>query len=96
MTVKLLIKQHLGFLSLKGGCTGSSESTLVTMPHRWKSRVTAKLLLVVVFTNEEGQVERSKKMLSLNTPDRRQSKKFLTIDKLRRSKITRNSVLDCH
>ena len=29
MTVKLLAEQHLEFLSLKGGCTGSSESTLV-------------------------------------------------------------------
>ena len=29
MTVKLLIEHHLEFLSLKGGCTGSSESTLV-------------------------------------------------------------------
>ena len=28
MTVKLLTEQHLEFLSLKGGCTGSSESTL--------------------------------------------------------------------
>ena len=28
MTVKLLTKQHLEFLSLKGGCTDSSESTL--------------------------------------------------------------------
>ena len=27
----------MGFLSLKGGCTGSSESTLVKMPHCWKS-----------------------------------------------------------
>ena len=27
------------FLSLKGGCTGSSESTLVKMPHGWKSHV---------------------------------------------------------
>ena len=33
MTVKLLTKQHLVFLGLKGGCTGSSESTLVKMPH---------------------------------------------------------------
>ena len=31
MTAKLLTKQHLEFLSLKGGCTGSSESTLVKM-----------------------------------------------------------------
>ena len=32
-TVKLLTKQHLEFLRLKGGCTGSSEATLVKMPH---------------------------------------------------------------
>ena len=41
MTVKLLTKQHFEFLSLKGGCTGWSESTLVKMPHRWKPHVTA-------------------------------------------------------
>ena len=29
MIVKLLTEQHLEFLSLKRGCTGSSESTLV-------------------------------------------------------------------
>ena len=29
MSVKLLTEHHLEFLSLKGGCTGSSESTLV-------------------------------------------------------------------
>ena len=29
MIVKLLTEHHLKFLSLKGGCTGSSESTLV-------------------------------------------------------------------
>ena len=28
------------FLSLKRGCTGSSESSLVKMPHCWKSHVT--------------------------------------------------------
>ena len=27
MSVKLLTEYHLEFLSLKGGCTGSSEST---------------------------------------------------------------------
>ena len=43
MTVKLLTGHHLEFLSLKGGCTGSSESTLVKMPHCWKSHVTAHL-----------------------------------------------------
>ena len=29
----LLTRQHLDFLNLEGGCTGSSESTLVKMPH---------------------------------------------------------------
>ena len=32
MTVKLLNEQHLEFLSLTRGCTGSSESTLGKMP----------------------------------------------------------------
>ena len=43
MIVKLLTEQHLQFLSLKGGCTGWSESTLVKMPHCWKSHVTAQI-----------------------------------------------------
>ena len=33
MIVKLLTEHHLEFLSLKGGCRGSSESTHVKMPH---------------------------------------------------------------
>ena len=37
MSAKLLTGHRLEFLSLKGGCTGSSESTLVKMPHCWKS-----------------------------------------------------------
>ena len=43
MTVKLLTEQHLEFLSLKGGWAGLSESTLVKMPHCWKSHVTAHI-----------------------------------------------------
>ena len=45
MTVKLLTEHHLEFLSLKGGCTGSSESTLVNMRHCWKSHVAAQILV---------------------------------------------------
>ena len=37
MSIKQLTEQCLELLSLKGGCTGSSESTLVKMPHCWKS-----------------------------------------------------------
>ena len=43
MSVKLLTEQCLELLSLKGGYTGSSKSTLVKMPHCWKSRVMAQL-----------------------------------------------------
>ena len=42
MIVKLLTEHHLEFLRLKGGCRGSSESTLVKMPHCWKSHATAQ------------------------------------------------------
>ena len=41
MIVKLLTEHHLEFLNLKAGCRGLSESTLIKMPHFWKSRVTA-------------------------------------------------------
>ena len=50
MSVKLLTEQHLVFLNLKGGCTGSSESTLIKMPHCWKSHVTAQLIVLNVVT----------------------------------------------
>ena len=43
MTLPLLIEHHLEFLSLKRGCTDSSESTFVKMPHCWKSHVTAQM-----------------------------------------------------
>ena len=43
MIVKLLIEHHLEFISLKEGCIGSFESTLVKMPHCWKSHAEALL-----------------------------------------------------
>ena len=43
MIVKLLTELHLEFLSLKGGCRGSSESTHVKMPHCWKSHALAQM-----------------------------------------------------
>ena len=46
MSVKLLTEHNLEFLSLKGGCTGLSESTLVKMPHSWKSHVAAHMVVV--------------------------------------------------
>ena len=49
MSVKLLTEQHLEFLSLKGGCTGSSESTLVKKPHCCKSHVMALIMMVFIY-----------------------------------------------
>ena len=48
MTVKLLAEYNLEFLSLKVGCTGSSKSTLVKMPHYWKSHVAAHIYLNIM------------------------------------------------
>ena len=48
MTLRLLSEHHLEFLNLKGGCTGLSESTLVKMPHCWKSHVAAHLLFTMI------------------------------------------------
>ena len=44
MNAKLQTEHHLEFLSLKVVCTGSSESTLVKLPHCWKSHVAAHML----------------------------------------------------
>ena len=49
--IRLLTEHHLEFLSLKGGCIGSSESTLVKMPHCWKSHVVAQLLSLYLCTS---------------------------------------------
>ena len=55
-SVKLLTEHHFELLSLKGGCTGLSESTLVKIPHCWKSHAAAHLFYVsgatLVFTLE--------------------------------------------
>ena len=43
MSVKLLTEHNLEFLSLKGGCTGSSEATHVKMSNCLKSHALAHL-----------------------------------------------------
>ena len=50
MSVKLLTEHHFELLSLKGGCTGLSETTLVKMQHCWKSHVTAQILISIFFS----------------------------------------------
>ena len=51
VTVKLLTEQHLEFLSLTGGYTGSSESIHVKMPHCLKSHAAAQLLFCITFSS---------------------------------------------
>ena len=51
MIVKALTEHHLEFLSLKGGCRGSSKSINVKMPHCWKSH-SSKLYLGVADAGE--------------------------------------------
>ena len=50
MIVKLLTEHHLTFLSIKEGCTGFSESTLVKMSNCWKSHVRAQIHMKTVYT----------------------------------------------
>ena len=45
MIVKLLNEHHLEFLSLKGGCRDSPQSTLVKMSNCWKSPAVAHMLV---------------------------------------------------
>ena len=44
MIVKLLAEHHLEFLSLTGGCRGSSKSTLVKMSNCCKSHAAAHIV----------------------------------------------------
>ena len=44
-----LTEHNLEFLSKNGGCTDSSESTLVKIPHCWKSCVAAQMCLNYIF-----------------------------------------------
>ena len=53
MTVKLLNEDHLG---LKGGCTGSSESTHVKMPQCWKSHVAAHIIDIIKHVGDSDKL----------------------------------------
>ena len=50
MIVKLLTEHHLEFLSLKEGCRGSAESTLVKMSNCWKSHAAAHISVLSFHT----------------------------------------------
>ena len=46
MIVKLLTEHNLEFLSLKGGCTSSSESTFVKTSNCWKFHAAAQMIVL--------------------------------------------------
>ena len=49
MGANLLTEHHLEFLSLKGGCTGLSESTHVKMPQCWKLQDLSYIALYALY-----------------------------------------------
>ena len=57
MAVKLLTEHHFESLSLKGGCTGSSGSTFVKIPHCWISHVTAHHLKENILSTESSVMD---------------------------------------
>ena len=73
MIVKLLTEHHLEFVRLKGGCTGSSESTLVKMSNCWKSHALAHISFtdqlsaaITNFTEEVTSFQNAVKHINTN------------------------------
>ena len=48
MIIKSMTEHHLEFLSINRGCTTSSESIHVKIPHSWKSHVMSHLELASI------------------------------------------------
>ena len=61
MSVKLLTEHRLEFVSLKGGCTGSSESTLVKMRHCVAAQFMIYWLRTDAYDSYLGEKENSDK-----------------------------------
>ena len=77
MSVKLLAEHHLEFLSLKGSCTGSSESTHVKMPHCWKSHVAAHLYFDGLFSDNSVFYSRVLLRIELSNVGNNQVKSYV-------------------
>ena len=75
MRVQLLTEHQLEFLSLKGSCTGSTESTFVKMPHCWKSHVTAHIFFQSVVSTKRTPLRKSARSMRRGLPDRNHSNK---------------------
>ena len=66
MIVKLLTEHHLEFLSLKAGCRGSSESTLVEMSNCWKFQALAQLFYIYQYIDTTKQMAYTLSVLLLD------------------------------
>ena len=73
-----MTEQHFEYLNLKGGCTGSSESTLVKMPHCWKSYVAAHFISGYSRVGDGQYAEREQRNAAENhaTSERERSSKL--------------------
>ena len=56
MTVKLLTEHDLEFLTLKGDCKGSPESTLVKIPHCWISCIMAQICVLLTTAEHRANI----------------------------------------
>ena len=101
MTVELLNEHDLEFICLKGvGCTGSYESTLVKMPHCWKSHVTAQRCLqnTSVFTGTnmstgDLKFKGIRKFLDLNIMQKVDKQKTLEMEMLYKDLLVKISTI---
>ena len=67
MIVKLLTEHHLEFLSLKGGCRGSSQSTLVKMSNCWKSHATTQISIITLQVRATPEIYKIKIWLDIGS-----------------------------
>ena len=65
MIVNLLTEHHFEFPSVKGGCRGSSESTLVKISNCLKSHAAAQNYLISNFKKNNTTITRHQEMLQI-------------------------------
>ena len=93
MCVKLLTEHHLEFLSLKGSCRGSSESTLVKMSNCWKSHAAAHLSLLSTSSTQENPSQHNWKIVDWDAKNQiKQNVDYLFPDSRAFSTVESNSI----
>ena len=78
MSVRLLTEHHLEFLSLTGGCRGSSECTHVKMTNCWKSHALAHYYTTrVTWQVDDGKRHSCQKRRDIKCPVKIHVRQFL-------------------